>query len=120
VAISKKKLHDKIKRLVKKYGRVQMYLINKLSPDETNKDLFWRRRWFFKKGKCIVSYKGPDYEKFSGYQKCCFYYPGDNLDQTIDNMLSHDKEWIRLVAIKYGKGLNKTFRPSKRLPRLPK
>ena len=120
-AVALKSFDKVVKRLVKRYGKVQVVFA------ERGYERNLRRRVIDKNGICTVSYKGNGYRKWSGFQKSCFFedytnpyeYSWDHghrdlkkvkptLNKTIKAMLEHDEDdGIVPTVIKYGKGLKK-------------
>lgn len=105
-----RKMDKEIEKLIAKHGRVRVIFANcYYDPSEKkhkpNNDM--RRRIMTKDGKSKVSYKGADYEKWSGYSTSCFVNCASpesikSHKDTLKLMRKHDSNWLMPVEVHYG------------------
>lgn len=106
------KSYREMKKLVSRHGKIRVvfrltYYDHSLKRYVTGGNL--RRRLIHKNGKVIVSYKGADYDKWSGYSKSCFTCGEDVKDfkHALKLMRNHDGTWLMPIEIHYGRFLRK-------------
>ncbi len=104
-----KKMDKEIEKLIARHGRVRVifagcYYDSAEKKLKHNNDM--RRRVMTKDGKSSVSYKGADYEKWSGYSTSCFVDNASKKPQSpkevIKLMRKHDGSWLMPIEIQYG------------------
>jgi hypothetical protein len=109
--LSKKQFRSLLLKLIKKHGKVKLLFQERnLGLYNSMSDAF-RKRIIYDDGYCVVAYRSNGYPHFSNFTESCFMpvdyktrdYPPIGLEETIDEMLEHDKGYIKPIQIQYGK-----------------
>ena len=96
-------------QVAKKYGKIKLIYKERHEPS--------RERILTKNGAALVRYHyygcnddGSQRDKWSRYEKSCFAYYTEGLEDSINRMISHDWKSLRLVEIRAGIGFKKILK----------